>query len=112
MSITEQASSMTDASGSVGAQLAQARIARGLSVEDVYRRTNIRPGIVSALESDDIAPSGGAVYARGHVRSIASALGLDVRALLKAFDAANGTDSPPPPRLNANTDAPEVSLRP
>ncbi len=112
MSITEQAGSMTDASGSVGAQLAQGRMARGLSVEDVYRRTNIRPGVVRALESDDLEPSGGAVYARGHVRSIAQALGLDTGPLMAAFDAAHGTDSPPPPLLNPDTDAPDVSLRP
>src|SRR5690349_7229654 len=103
MSITEQAGSMTDASGSVGAQLAQGRMARGLSVEDVYRRTNVRPAVVSALENDDLEPSGGAVYARGHVRSISQALGLNTPALLAAFDAAYGTDSPPLPLLNADT---------
>jgi cytoskeleton protein RodZ len=111
MSIIEQAGSMTDASGPVGAQLARARAAHGLSIDDVCRRTNIRPGVVSALERDDIGPSGGAVYARGHVRSLAQALGLQAGPLLAAFDSAYGTGSPPAPVLVPDTDAAEVSLR-
>lgn len=111
MSITEQAGSMTDASAAVGAQLAEARAARGLSVDDVCRSTNIRPGVINALERGDVGPSGGAVYARGHVRSLAQALGLDAGQLLAAFEASYGTGSPPPPVLVPDTDAAEVSLR-
>jgi transcriptional regulator with XRE-family HTH domain len=112
MSITEQVSSMTDASKSVGARLAEARAAEGLSIDDVCRRTNIRPAVVSALENGDIAPSGGAVYARGHVRSLARAVGLDPAPLLEEFDASYGTASPPALVLVPDSDAAEVSLRP
>ncbi len=112
MSITEQAGSMTDAEGPVGARLAKARIAHGLSVDDVCRRTNIRPVVVRALESGDIGPSGGGVYARGHVRALAQALGIDAGPLLAAFDATYHTGAVPPPVLVPDTDAAEVSLRP
>jgi cytoskeleton protein RodZ len=111
MSIAEQQGSMTDAFGPVGAQLAKARAAHGWSVDDICRRTNIRPAVVIALEAGDIGPSGGAVYARGHVRSLAHALGLESAPLLVAFDATHGTGSPPPPVLISDNDEAEVSIR-
>jgi cytoskeletal protein RodZ len=61
----------------LGESIAQARQQAGLSVDAVAERTRIRPAIIRALESDDLEPSGGPVYARGHVRSIATALGVD-----------------------------------
>ncbi len=113
MSIAEQVGSTTDdAFGPVGAQLAKARAAHGWSVDDICRRTNIRPAVVVALEAGDIGPSGGAVYARGHIRSLAYALGMETAPLLAAFDATHGTGSPPPPVLISDNDSAEVSIRP
>jgi cytoskeleton protein RodZ len=109
VSVTERADATTGERGPVGAQLARARVAHGFSVDDLYRRTNIRPAVISALERDDIRPSGGVAYARGHLRSLAQALGLDPTPLLAAFDASHGTASPPV--LVSDTDAAEVSLR-
>jgi cytoskeleton protein RodZ len=112
MSIAEQVGSTTDAFGPVGAQLAKARAARGWTIDEICRRTNIRPAVVLALEAGDIGPSGGAVYARGHVRSLAHALGMETAPLLAAFDATHGTGSPPPPVLISDNDEAEVSIRP
>lgn len=109
MSVAEQADATTGERGPVGAQLARARVGHGFSVDDLHRRTNIRPSVISALERDDISPSGGVVYARGHLRTLAQALGLDPTPLLAAFDASHGTASPP--LLVPDTDAAEVSLR-
>lgn len=109
MSVAEQADATTGERGPVGAQLTRARVAHGFSVDDLQRRTNIRPSVISALERDDIRPSGGVVYARGHLRTLAQALGLDPTPLLAAFDASHGTASPPV--LLPDTDAAEVSLR-
>ncbi|HEX4018677.1 MAG TPA: RodZ domain-containing protein [Frankiaceae bacterium] len=109
MSVTEQADATTGERGPVGAQLARARVAHGFSVDDLRRRTNIRPSVITALERDDIRPSGGVVYARGHLRTLAQALGLDPTPLLAAFDASHGTSSAPV--LVPDTDAAEVSLR-
>lgn len=67
---------------SVGSVLAQARQARGWSLDDVSVATRIRPHLVAAIEADDLTPCGGAVYARGHVRAIAAALGVDPVPLL------------------------------
>jgi transcriptional regulator with XRE-family HTH domain len=109
VSVAEQAGARTGEGGPVGAQLARARVAHGFSIDDLQRRTNIRSTVISALERDDIRPSGGVVYARGHLRTLAQALGLDPTPLLAAFDASHGTASPPV--LVSDTDAAEVSLR-
>jgi cytoskeleton protein RodZ len=58
---------------SVGHALRQARIAAGLTVDDVTNATRVRIAIVHAIEADDFAPCGGDVYARGHIRTLAEA---------------------------------------
>jgi hypothetical protein len=70
----------------LGAALAAARRDRGLSVEDVSAATRIRPAIVRAIEADEFDACGGAVYARGHLRSIAQVVGADPRPLVEEFD--------------------------
>lgn len=73
----------------LGAALRAAREERGLSVEQVSASTRIRATLVRDLEADSLASSGGAVYARGHVKSIASALRVDPAPLLALFDQAH-----------------------
>ncbi|HST63593.1 MAG TPA: helix-turn-helix domain-containing protein [Mycobacteriales bacterium] len=77
---------MADDARPLGAALAAARRERGLSVEDVSAATRIRPAIVRAIENDDFDACGGAVYARGHLRSIAQVVGADPRPLVEEFD--------------------------
>jgi cytoskeleton protein RodZ len=112
MSITERADERTDSSGPVGAQLRRARTDQGLSIENVCQRTNIRPAVVHALENGDLEPSGGAVYARGHVRTLAQALGLDPDSLLANFDASYGAAMPKMPILHPEPEpAPQRTAR-
>lgn len=77
---------MADDVRPLGAALAAARRARGLSVEDVSAATRIRPAIVRSIEADDFDACGGAAYARGHLRSIAQVVGADPRPLVEEFD--------------------------
>ncbi len=70
---------------SLGSELAAARVASGLSIDDVAASTRIRGTLIRAIEDDDFSQCGGAVYARGHVRSIARAVGLDPEPLLASF---------------------------
>lgn len=74
----------------VGGRIAVARSAAGLTVDDLASRTKIRPSILVAMEGDDFTACGGDVYARGHLKSIASALELDPEELLNLFDASSG----------------------
>ncbi|NEB12652.1 DUF4115 domain-containing protein [Streptomyces coelicoflavus] len=79
-----------EARPSVGRALKQARIAAGLTVDDITTATRVRIAIVHAIEADDFAPCGGDVYARGHIRTLAKAVGLDPADLLARFDAEHG----------------------
>lgn len=75
---------------SIGRALQQARIAAGLTVDDVSTATRVRIAIVHAIEKDDFAPCGGDVYARGHIRTLARAVRLDPAPLLAQFDSEHG----------------------
>ena len=71
---------------SIGGTLAKARRDAGLSVAEVSQRTRIRETIIRGIEDDDYAACGGDFYARGHLRSIARAVGADPDPLVKEYD--------------------------
>lgn len=72
----------------IGAELAQARNAAGLTHAELAERTRIRAAIIQAIERDDFSRCGGDVFARGHVKALAIALNLDPNPLLTALGAA------------------------
>jgi cytoskeletal protein RodZ len=82
---------------SIGRALQQARIAAGLTVDDVSSATRVRIAIVHAIEQDDFAPCGGDVYARGHIRTLARAVRIDPAPLLAQYDADHGGRPAPTP---------------
>lgn len=82
---------------SVGRSLQQARISAGLTVDEVSSTTRVRIPIVHAIEQDDFTRCGGHVYARGHVRTLARAVGLDPAALVAQYTAENGGRPSPTP---------------
>ena len=69
---------------SIGRALQQARIDAGLTVDEVSTSTRVRVPIVQAIEEDDFSRCGGDVYARGHIRTLARAVGLDPDPLIEA----------------------------
>ncbi|WP_327288399.1 helix-turn-helix domain-containing protein [Streptomyces sp. NBC_01198] len=77
---------------SVGHALAQARIAAGLSIDEVSTSTRVRVPIVQSIEQDDFSRCGGDVYARGHIRTLARAVGLDPEPLIAQYAAEHGTE--------------------
>ncbi|WEO94911.1 RodZ domain-containing protein [Streptomyces sp. FXJ1.172] len=81
----------------VGRALQQARIAAGLTVDDVSSATRVRIAIVHAIEADDFGPCGGDVYARGHIRTLAKAVRLDPAPLIAQYDAEHGGRPAPTP---------------
>jgi cytoskeletal protein RodZ len=86
-----------EARPTVGRALQQARIAAGLTVDDVSSATRVRIAIVHAIEADDFAPCGGDVYARGHIRTLARAVHLDPGPLIERYDAEHGGRPAPTP---------------
>ncbi|MGC0329150.1 cytoskeleton protein RodZ [Streptomyces sp. SAI-170] len=82
---------------SIGRALREARIAAGMTVDDVSTATRVRIAIVHAIEADDFAPCGGDVYARGHLKTLARAVHLDPAPLLAQYDADHGGRPAPTP---------------
>jgi len=70
----------------VGPELAAARTRLGLTVDQLAERTRIRPHVIESIEVDDFVPCGGDFYARGHLRTLARVLGIDVTPLLASYD--------------------------
>ncbi|MEU9237187.1 helix-turn-helix domain-containing protein [Streptomyces subrutilus] len=82
---------------SIGTALKKARIAAGLTVDEVSSTTRVRIPIVHAIEEDDFTRCGGDVYARGHIRTLARAVHLDPAPLVESYDAAHGGRPAPTP---------------
>ena len=95
---------------SIGQALATARLAAGLSVEQVSDRTRIRRTLIVAIEQDDFSRCGGDFYARGHLKAIALAVGLEAAPLLADLDTAN-VGLTPPPRASTIFHAEQASRR-
>ncbi len=67
----------------IGGTLQETRGSYGLSVEQAAKALHVKPGIVTALEKgklDEIP--GGMVYAKGHLRSYAHYLGVNLDTML------------------------------
>jgi cytoskeletal protein RodZ len=82
---------------SIGESLAEARRQAGLTISQVSHQTRIRESIIRDIEQNDFSACGGDFYARGHIRSIAAAVGADPVPLISAYDAEHG----PPGTLRA-----------
>jgi cytoskeleton protein RodZ len=78
----------------VGEALRTAREASGQSVEQVSATTRIRGTLVRDLEADRFDSSGGAVYARGHIRALALAAGADPAPYVALFARQAGAEQP------------------
>jgi len=82
---------------SIGETLADARRQAGLTITQVSQQTRIRESIIRGIEQGDFSGCGGDFYARGHIRSIAGAIGTDPVPLISEYDAEHG----PPGALRA-----------
>ncbi len=71
----------------IGEALAEARYRAGLTIDELSERTKIREAVIRCIEQDDYAACGGDLYARGYVRAIAGAVGIDAQPLIRDFDA-------------------------
>jgi len=79
---------------SIGETLADARRQAGLTITQVSRETRIRESIIRDIEQGDFTACGGDFYARGHIRSIAGAVGTDPVPLISEYDADHGPVGP------------------
>jgi cytoskeleton protein RodZ len=68
-----------------GAQLAEIRKAKGITIEQVASHLKLAQRQVNAIEADDYAALPGAAITRGFIRAYAKYLGVDATALLDAL---------------------------
>ncbi len=78
-----------------GAELRRAREAAGMSLTQVSDATRVRRTVIEAIEADDLGPSGGATYARGHIKAICAVLGLDPATVLAHLDVPTVAQTSP-----------------
>ena len=78
----------------IGSAVALARREASLSLSEVSERTRIRSSVIEAIENDDFSHCGGDVYARGHLRSIAAAVGVDGQPWVDEYDTEHGIAAP------------------
>jgi cytoskeletal protein RodZ len=80
--------------GRLGAQLAAARTAAGLTIEEVARETRVPMRHLKAIEDDNHAALPALTYAIGFVKAFARAVGMDPETAAARFRAE--TDKTPP----------------
>ncbi|GAB3889685.1 hypothetical protein GCM10027612_32540 [Microbispora bryophytorum subsp. camponoti] len=73
--------------------MAEARERAGLTVRQLSERTRVRETVIERFERDDF--SVGDFYARGHIRTIASDLGLDPDEILRQYEQENADIASP-----------------
>lgn len=78
---------------SIGQILREARVARGLTLEDVAQKTKVRVTLLTFIEADQFEKVGATTYVRGHIQAYAKMLNLDDVELLKDFGYSPG-DTP------------------
>ena len=80
---------------SLGTILSEARNRAGMTVETLGQKTNIRPTMIREFEADNFSSAGGATYAKGHLRSLATHLKLNASELLAAYDVEQAAEARP-----------------
>lgn len=93
---------------SIGAAVAAARHEASLSLAEVSERTRVRSSVIAEIEDDNFSHCGGDIYARGHLRAIASAVGVDGQPWVDEYDRTYGT---PPPSATEVFEAESVAPR-
>src|SRR3954464_10145030 len=76
--------------GRLGAELRDARVALGLSIEDLAQSLRIRRVYLVALEEGRVRDLPAPAYAVGFVRTYARALGLEEAEVVRRFREASG----------------------
>lgn len=75
---------------SVGTILREARLAKGITVEDVEAATNIRSTFITYLENEEYDKTPGEFFVKGAIRTYGNFLGLDGLKLVETYKASAG----------------------
>jgi cytoskeletal protein RodZ len=72
----------------LGKKLKEARVARGLTLDDAYRTTKIRPNRLEAIENEDFSLFDSLTYSKAAVLIYGKFLEVDVSPYLEAFETS------------------------
>lgn len=86
----------------VGAELAEARRCKGLSLDELSNRTKITVGILQAIERDDMTALYSGVFARGFLRAYAREVGCDPEEIIRRYRAAYENGAAPDKAANGS----------
>jgi cytoskeletal protein RodZ len=75
---------------SIGSRLRNARLAKGLTLDDVSQSTCIRPEKLAAIEADDYSGFPSMAYSRGFLSTYGKHLGVDVSSQTRAMEGHSG----------------------
>src|SRR2546423_3454349 len=101
----------------LGKKFQEARLARGLTLDEAARMTKIRPSRLAEIEADDFSQFPSLAYAKGFLLIYGKFLEVDVTPYMEAFETSDAVtvdgysylqDNPAP----APTRAPVVKRRP
>src|SRR5688500_19770411 len=90
----------------LGTKLKEARLARGLTLDEAGRLTKIRPGRLEEIENEDFSEFASLAYAKGFLLIYGKFLEVDVTPYLEAFETSESItvdgysylqDNPAPP---------------
>ena len=92
----------------IGQELQQARLDRGLSLDDIQQSTKIQKRYLAAIESGQFDQLPGAFYERAFVRQYATAVGIDAVAFMQKYENEDA-ETPQPDLSAARVDADNVT---
>src|SRR5204863_8074163 len=73
----------------LGKKLQEARLARGLTLDEAGRMTKIRPAQLQEIENEDFSEFSSLAYAKGFLLIYGKFLNVDVSPYLEAFEASD-----------------------
>ena len=93
-----------------GKTLREAREAKGLTIEDIVKKTHMMSRQVMALENEDFSSFAAPIYGRGFVKLYCETVGLDAKVMIAEFmDIFNGNREPV---IRTREEAPQVPAAP
>ena len=76
----------------LGQTIRDAREAALMSIESLSESTSIRIGLLTEMENNNFSHCGGDTYARGHLRNIATKVGVDPQVFVNLYNDEHSTE--------------------
>jgi cytoskeleton protein RodZ len=76
----------------LGRTIRDAREAARLTIESLSESTSIRMGLLNEMEKNNFVPCGGDTYARGHLRNIATKVGIDPQIFIDLYNEEHSSE--------------------